>query len=128
MMEKTRRRVEVLGLSNVKLPDIPVATTGSRLEPVCMAPWSYLSIGPTGDVYPCCSPYVLGGPPLGNLGESTIAQILTGPAHDEVRRSLVSGRLRDDCARCKATDFMSTCHLNEEYYLDVGPRLPRTGA
>lgn len=140
MMERARSRMEALGLPTGHLPDVRgalaahgTATAGRKaaLEPdeggtpLCMAPWSYLSITPAGDVYPCCSPYVLGGPPLENLGENTLAKILTGPIHGDLRRSLVTGPLRDDCARCKATDFLSPCHLNEGYYLDAGPRLPR---
>ncbi len=136
MMEGARSRMEALGLPTEHLPDVRGVVAGcgraspgenTVLEsdksgiPLCMAPWSYLSITPAGDAYPCCSPYVLGGPPLGNLGKNTLAQILTGSIHEALRRSLVSGQLRDDCARCKATDYLTTCHLNEGYYLDAEP-------
>jgi radical SAM protein with 4Fe4S-binding SPASM domain len=142
MIEKTRQRVDARGLSRVHLPGICAATARARGRPevravlppnadgspLCLAPWSYLCVGPNGDVHPCCSPYVLGGPPFGNLRERTIADILTGPSYRALRQSLISGRLRDDCARCKATDFLGLCQLNQGYYLDVGPRLPRAGS
>ena len=139
MLARARSRMEDLDLPTERLPVIPpprdpdssavnaVLPPNPDGSPVCLAPWSFLVIGPTGDVWPCCSPFMLGAPPMGNLGQNTFAQILTGPRYDEVRRSLVTARLHDDCARCKAFDLVSPCDLDESQYLDLGPRLRRAG-
>lgn len=95
--------------------------------PHCDAPWGFLVIWPTGDVHPCCSPYMLGGAPMGNLTRATLAQILTGPAYEKLRRSLTDGEMNSDCARCKATDFLATYDLDDNYFVDTGPRLPVAG-
>lgn len=139
MMEEARRRMEVQGLPTAHLPDVRGALAARERAssgrepargpdpgggPLCFAPWCYLCIDPSGDVHPCCSPYVLGGPPFGNVGESALGEILDGPRYRELRRSLESGRLLDDCARCKATDFLSPCELDEGYYLDPGGPMP----
>lgn len=144
MIARARSRMESLGLpigpetlpetcasrrargyaSPAFTPTLPPAPEGRTH---CLAPWTYVIIGPTGDVYPCCSPYVLGAPPLGNLREQTFAEILTGPHYERFRESLASGHLGDDCARCKATDFLDSCELNERYYHARGPRIPRAG-
>ena len=139
MLAMARSRMEDLGLPTERLPVIPPprdpgsSAENSVLEPnpdgspVCLAPWSFMVIGPTGDVWPCCAPFMLGAPPMGNLGENTFAQILTGPRYDDVRRSLITARLHDECARCKAFDLVSTCYLDESHYLGLGPRLRRAG-
>jgi len=139
MMEKARSRMEALGLPTAHLPDVGGALTAHRRAssfrehdlgpdpggaPRCFAPWSYLCIGPSGDLHPCCSPYLLGGPPFGNVRERTLGEILAGPRYRQLRRSLASGRLLRDCARCKATDFLSPCQLDERYYLDAGGSMP----
>jgi radical SAM protein with 4Fe4S-binding SPASM domain len=133
MMEEARRRMKVQGLPTAHLPEVrgalaarepassggqPAPGPGPGGTPLCFAPWCYLCIGPSGDVHPCCSPYLLGGPPFGNVRESALGEILDGPRYRELRRSLESGRLLGDCARCKATDFLSPCQLDEGYYLD----------
>jgi len=142
MIEKTRTRMEMLGLAIEQLPETNASRVARKYRvpevnsapgpnadntPLCDAPWGFLVIWPTGDVHPCCSPYVLGGKPMGNLMENTFAQILTGPRYTRLRSSLILGRLSEDCARCKATDFLGTYDLNPAYYLDTGPRLPIAG-
>jgi len=142
MILRTRERMEALGLAIEQLPETdaerrarayrspPIERDpGPRADdsPHCDAPWGFLVIWPTGDVHPCCSPYMLGGPPMGNLSRHTFAQILTGPAYDRLRHSLVAGALSEDCARCKATDFLDVYDLNADYYVDTGPRLPVVG-
>jgi len=142
MILKTRERMEALGLAVEQLPETNAdrrargyrspsieLNPGPRSDrtPHCDAPWGFLVIWPTGDVHPCCSPFMLGGPPMGNLARETFAQILTGPAYDRLRHSLVAGTLSEDCAKCKATDFLGVYDLNADYYVDTGPRLPVVG-
>jgi radical SAM protein with 4Fe4S-binding SPASM domain len=142
MILKTRERMAAKGLAIEQLPETNTERRargyrspavkrdpGPQADgtPHCDAPWGFLVIWPTGDVHPCCSPYMLGGPAMGNLGRETFAQILTGPRYDRLRRSLVAGEFSEDCARCKATDFLGVYDLNADYYLDIGPRLPVAG-
>lgn len=64
----------------------------------CAAPWRGLHINPRGDVKTCCA-----GDPnmLGNLNSQTIESILQGPAMQEIRQTLQSGRLHKTyCRNC----------------------------
>ncbi|MBN2490233.1 MAG: SPASM domain-containing protein [Planctomycetes bacterium] len=142
MILKTRARMAARGLAIEQLPETNAerrargyrtpgvqARPGPRADatPHCDAPWGFLVIGPTGDVHPCCSPYMLAAPALGNLTRRTFAQILTGPRYEQLRRSLVAGAFGAECARCKATDFLDVYELDPAHYVATGPRLPITG-
>ena len=142
MIEETRRRMEDLGLAVEQLPETHAAREargyaspgvnpdpGPRVDgtPHCDAPWGFLVIWPTGTIHPCCSPYMLAGEPMDSLRDHSFAQILTGPRYEALRSSLISGRFNDECARCKATDFLASYDLKPGAYLDVGPRLPVVG-
>lgn len=142
MILATRERMQALGMGIEQLPETNAERAardyatpsfdrapGAREDgtPHCDAPWGFLVIWPTGLVHPCCSPYMLGGKPMGHLGQRSFAQILTGPSYVRLRRELVDGELSEDCAKCKATDFLSAYDLDPSYYIDVGPRLPIAG-
>lgn len=73
-------------------------------------PCHYLWRGPmyvkhNGDVYPCCQSYMLGGKPVGRIGERTIQEIWNSAAMERMRSLHVNGRPGeiDICARCCIT-------------------------
>lgn len=70
-------------------------------------PCHYLWRGPMyirhdGDVHPCCQSYTLGGQPVGNLREQTLAEICNNTAIQQMRRLHVARRAGeiDICRRC----------------------------
>ncbi|MCS6953850.1 MAG: radical SAM protein [Bryobacterales bacterium] len=73
-------------------------------------PCHYLWRGPlyikhNGDVYPCCQSYMLGGTPVGRIGEQPLAEIWNSPELQRMRRLHVAGRAGeiDVCSRCCTT-------------------------
>jgi radical SAM protein with 4Fe4S-binding SPASM domain len=73
-------------------------------------PCHYLWRGPmyvkhNGDVYPCCQSYMLGGKPVGNIGEEALGAIFNSAAMQRMRRLHVEGRAGeiDICSRCCTT-------------------------
>ena len=70
-------------------------------------PCHYLWRGPAyvkwnGDVYPCCQSYMLGGEPLGRVGDAPLEQIWNSPEMIRMRRLHGQGRAGeiDICSRC----------------------------
>jgi hypothetical protein len=55
-----------------------------------------------GDVYPCCQSYMLGGRPVGHIGEQPIGQIWNSEEVQRMRRLHAAGCAGeiDICARC----------------------------
>jgi MoaA/NifB/PqqE/SkfB family radical SAM enzyme len=142
MIEKARTRMGELGLAIEQLPETNAerrlrgyrtpaydANPGPREDGTthCDAPWGFLVIWPTGEVHPCCSPYLLGGPSMGGLKNYSFEQIIMGPRHSKLRKSLVDGVFVEECAKCKVTDYLSSNELNPSYHTDTGPRLPIAG-
>jgi radical SAM protein with 4Fe4S-binding SPASM domain len=142
MIVATRERAAALGISFDQIPETNASRREKAYRPPplrhdvghapdqtahCEAPWGFLVIWPTGDIHPCCSPYMLSDPAFGNIDRATFAQIVTGPAYDQLRDGLVTGRLADNCAKCLATDLLGVNELHDDAYLDVGPRLPIAG-
>jgi radical SAM protein with 4Fe4S-binding SPASM domain len=73
-------------------------------------PCHYLWRGPlyvkhNGDVYPCCQGYMLGGRPVGRIGEQPLVEIWNSTEMQRMRRLHVAGRAGeiDVCARCCTT-------------------------
>ncbi len=73
-------------------------------------PCHYLWRGPlyikhNGDVYPCCQSYMLGGKPVGRIGERPMAEIWNAPEMERMRRLHVEGRAGEIgiCSRCCTT-------------------------
>jgi radical SAM protein with 4Fe4S-binding SPASM domain len=73
-------------------------------------PCHYLWRGPlyvkhSGDVYPCCQSYMLGGNPVGRVGERPLAEIWNAPEMERMRRLHVEGRAGEIeiCSRCCTT-------------------------
>jgi radical SAM protein with 4Fe4S-binding SPASM domain len=73
-------------------------------------PCHYLWRGPlyvkhNGDVYPCCQSYMLGGGPVGRLGEQPLVQIWNSDQMRLMRWLHVTGRAGeiDVCSRCCTT-------------------------
>jgi len=73
-------------------------------------PCHYLWRGPMyvkqdGGVYPCCQSYMLGGKPVGRVGEGTLEEIWNSEEMRRMRRLHVGGRAGeiDICARCCTT-------------------------
>jgi radical SAM protein with 4Fe4S-binding SPASM domain len=73
-------------------------------------PCHYLWRGPlyvkhNGDVYPCCQSYMLGGAPVGRIGEQPLVEIWNSEEMQRMRRLHVAGRAGeiDVCSRCCTT-------------------------
>lgn len=73
-------------------------------------PCHYLWRGPlyvkhSGDVYPCCQSYMLGGAPVGRIGRESLAGIWNSDEMERMRRLHVAGRAGeiDICSRCCTT-------------------------
>jgi radical SAM protein with 4Fe4S-binding SPASM domain len=73
-------------------------------------PCHYLWRGPmyikhNGDVYPCCQSYMLGGEPVGRVGEQPLGAIWDGPAMEAMREKHVAGRAGEIgiCAKCRTS-------------------------
>jgi radical SAM protein with 4Fe4S-binding SPASM domain len=73
-------------------------------------PCHYLWRGPlyvkhNGDVYPCCQSYMLGGHPIGRIGEQPLVQIWNSEEMQRMRRLHVAGRAGEIgvCSRCCTT-------------------------
>jgi hypothetical protein len=58
-----------------------------------------------GDVYPCCQSYMLGGEPLGRVGDAPLEEIWNSKAMAAMRHLHAAGRAGeiDICARCCTT-------------------------
>jgi len=83
----------------------------------CAAPWRGLHINPRGDVKTCCA-----GDPnmLGNLNTQTIEEILHGPAMQEIRQTIRSGRLHEKyCYNCIQSERYGRSERN--WHNDVSP-------
>ena len=73
-------------------------------------PCHYLWRGPmyvkwNGDVYPCCQSYMLGGAPVGRVGEGTMEQTFNSPEMRRMRTLHARGRGGEVemCSRCRTT-------------------------
>jgi len=73
-------------------------------------PCHYLWRGPlyvkhNGDVYPCCQSYMLGGAPVGRIGEQPLVEIWNSEEMQRMRRLHVARRAGeiDVCSRCCTT-------------------------
>jgi radical SAM protein with 4Fe4S-binding SPASM domain len=71
-------------------------------------PCHYLWRGPmyvkhNGDVYPCCQSYMLGGQPVGRVGQESLGEIFNSDTMQEMRRLHVAGRAGevDICQKCR---------------------------
>jgi radical SAM protein with 4Fe4S-binding SPASM domain len=66
----------------------------------CIVPWVSCLVSTDGDLYPCCH-HSVHGRPLGNLGQSTFADLWNGTAMMAFRVALARDRAADPvCARC----------------------------
>ena len=61
----------------------------------CLDPWTYAELDTNGDVKPCCA---RGG--IGNLGRSSLLEILNDEPIRQLRASLLSGHIDRECAEC----------------------------
>lgn len=62
----------------------------------CLDPWTYVEIRANGDVRPCCA-----RSSAGNLGTSTLVQILEGPLMQALRASLLTATPDAQCKHCR---------------------------
>jgi hypothetical protein len=68
----------------------------------CLDPWNTVLLHANGDVSLCCW-----SKPVGNLHGSTLPEILRNAQSKELRRTLLSGELVDDCRDCPARGLVS---------------------
>ena len=66
----------------------------------CSVPWNYFKIDVDGQVTTC----VHGLEKLGNIRDSSMQEILSGPKIKEIRRSLYQDQMPSNCRTCRALD------------------------
>ena len=68
----------------------------------CLDPWNTVLLQANGDVALCCWSKA-----VGNLHGSSLSEVLRGEKARELRRTLLSGELIDDCRNCPARGLVS---------------------
>ena len=63
----------------------------------CLLPWTHLHIPTDGSSRPCCA---WGGPPLGNVRSSSLAELWNSPGLKALRVDMMSGQPAAGCERC----------------------------
>ena len=63
----------------------------------CLAPWTNLNIDQTGRVMPCMHSSTM----LGNIKETTIQEVISGPVMLDIRHHIARGEWHSACAWCK---------------------------
>jgi radical SAM protein with 4Fe4S-binding SPASM domain len=64
----------------------------------CLHAATYVKVDPDGTVFPCCrAPEEL---KMGNVNQSSLAEIWNGPEYRELRRRMQSGDLHECCRNC----------------------------
>ncbi len=90
------------GAARAHLPVLGDGRPGTGRRRFCVRPFQHLEITPTGNAHLCCSGWL--PRPVGNVWQSSIAEIWNGPAAQEVRRSI----LDDSFAFCTGCPFLKT--------------------
>ena len=62
----------------------------------CDEPWKYFYVETEGSVLPCC----FAGGHIGYLNQDDFSAIWNGKKYQDLRRSLVEGKLNEWCKRC----------------------------
>lgn len=119
-MERNRHEVDefrrfwerVEGVDQVRIKEDETNLMGPAGHPASDWKWPchYLWRGPMyvkqdGNVYPCCQSYMLGGQPVGPVGEATLEEIWNSGEMRRMRRLHAGGRAGeiDICSRCCTT-------------------------
>jgi MoaA/NifB/PqqE/SkfB family radical SAM enzyme len=78
----------------------------------CMAPWTHLSVQPSGAVLPCC----LGtsGPPLGSLRTQSIEIVWNSAVMRGLRRNMLSGKESPQCVLCYEQEALGLRSLRQD--------------
>lgn len=71
---------------------------GEGLTRDCLDPWNLAFVQADATVRPCC----FFEEKLGSLAEGTLEEIVEGEAFHELRRELLTGRLRPNCRSCQS--------------------------
>lgn len=83
----------------------------------CILPWIHLNINPDGNVLPCC----IGNHrmPLGNVQQSTLAEIWNNDKFKSMRLNMLHGTQCKECTACYSNESAGgksfRQHSNEEY-------------
>ena len=75
----------------------------------CLDPWSFVLCKANGDLQPCCW-----HPPVGNLSDSSMENILADEKIQELRKQLLDGSLNDFCRKCPAREDCTTEELTQK--------------
>lgn len=86
---------------------------------LCLDPWAKVLIKSNRTVCICCY-----SPPVGNLNDSTLEEILDGPETTEYREKLLSGEMTAACKRCPDKNMVPIEKLTEVVtrYLESGEK------
>lgn len=77
----------------------------------CPLPWKHLSVEPTGKVYSCCN--AKPNDFLGDLKESSLEEVWTGPIIESLREEFRNGRVPSQCETCKFQESIGQISLRE---------------
>ena len=66
----------------------------------CPAPWTGLNIDQTGRVSPCMHCFNS----VGNIKQSTVQQVISGPVLKDIKNTMARGEWHDFCRSCKQSE------------------------
>ncbi len=106
-------------------PPVRYSTPGGRgMTRDCLDPWKFLFIQANREVAPCCWHR-----PVHSLGTNQpLSEVLNGRRMRELRRSLLTGELTDDCRSCPSRGWVPTGELRRKVWRHLNGGLPFLGA
>jgi MoaA/NifB/PqqE/SkfB family radical SAM enzyme len=95
---------------------------GERRLPYCTEPWTTCFIRYDGKIFPCCSAQ---GNPIGDLAEEELMSIWNGPQFQNLRGTILKGRIPDLCANCVSNQRIVAKSIWTQFLPALFPRLIR---
>ncbi|HEY6114380.1 MAG TPA: SPASM domain-containing protein, partial [Candidatus Dormibacteraeota bacterium] len=129
---------------DVPLPTQPIAAAYQTKNGGCFFGWYSMVVTGNGDVRPCCYLLQPDYPPLGNVAESSVAEVWNGPEFERLRHEMRDVLLAGENAEYRESEFrrltpqcvrVDACWLkngyfrgDEEFYRQLGEALDRERA
>ena len=92
-------------------------------ESFCALPWLHIQTQPNGLAYPCCQ--FSAKTSVGNVNNNSLNEIANSPEMKLLRKDMMNGILREECALCNKNSNNKNNLRNEfnTYYKDIIPDL-----
>lgn len=84
-----------------------------KIKNACPFLWERVYIDMNANIIACCSPKP---PVMGNIKESSFAEIWNGEKYQEMRQAFTGGKPNPLCSECCKTGFLSYTKLNLSYF------------